>query len=132
MFTTYFNNWLTILPLINSYGMDHQCLNDDICLLDNATTHKILKKQKFFFELFENILTKVSIIAGSANIIKGSERAHMVLPNVTHIFIRNALYSSNFRRNLLSFKDIRMNGYNIETINGNNKICLRVISRIES
>ena len=85
-------------------------LGDDICLLDSATTHTILKNQKFFSELSKNFSAKVSTIAGSANIIDGSGRAHIILPNGTHIFIQNALYSSNSKRNLLSFKDIRMNG----------------------
>lgn len=107
-------------------------LGDDICLLNSATTHTILKNQKFSSELSENFSAKVSTIAGSANIIDGPERAHIILPNGTHIFIQNALYSSNSKRNLQSFKDIRMNGYNIETINENNKEYLCVISIIES
>ena len=112
--------------------MDRQCLNDNICLVDSGTTHTILKNPKFFSELSENISYKVSTIVGSANIIEGSGRAHIVLPNGTHIFIQNALYSSNSKTNLLSFKDIRMNGYHIETINENNKEYLCVISKIES
>ena len=62
----------------------------------------------------------MSTIAGFAQIIEGSRRAHILLPNGTHLFIQNALHSSNFRRNLLSFKDIRMNGYPIETKNEGN------------
>ena len=40
-----------------------------------------------------------------------------MLPNGTKISIDEALYSTRSRRNLLSFKDIRRNGYHIETIN---------------
>ena len=97
--------------------MDRQ--SDDICLVDRGTTHTILKNPKFFSELCENISYKVSTIVGSANIIEGSGRAHIVLPNGTHIFIQNALYSSNSKRNMLGFKDIKMNGYHIETIDEN-------------
>ena len=57
----------------------------------------------------------MSTIAGFAQIIEGSGRAHILLPNGIHLFIQNALYSSNSRRNLLSFKYIHMNGYHNET-----------------
>ena len=91
-----------------------QIYEDDICLVDSRTTHTILKCQKFFSTLEFN-KQNVSTIAGSAQIIEGSGRAHILLPNGTHLFIQHELYSSNSRRNLLSFKDIRMNGYHIET-----------------
>ena len=44
----------------------------------------------------------------------------ILLPNDTKICISDALYSSRSRRNLLSFKDIRCNGYHIETISDEN------------
>ena len=44
----------------------------------------------------------------------------VLLQNNTKICINDALYSSRFRRNLLSFKDIRCNGYHIETISDEN------------
>ena len=44
----------------------------------------------------------------------------ILLPNNTKIYINDALYSSRSRRNLLNFKDIRCNGYHIETINNEN------------
>jgi transposase InsO family protein len=43
-----------------------------------------------------------------------------LLPNGTKLQINDALYSSNSRRNLLSFKDIRLNQYHIETTNEGN------------
>ena len=51
------------------------------------------------------------------NLIEGSERANIMLPKGTKICIDDVLYSSKSRRNLLSFKDIRGNGYHIETNN---------------
>ena len=87
---------------------------DNICLIDSATTHTILK-DKIYFSSINFISSKVSTIAGPAQIIEGSGRAHLVLPNGTHIFIQTALYSSKSKRNLLSFRDIRANGYHIET-----------------
>ena len=40
----------------------------------------------------------------------------------------DALYSSKSTRNLPSFKDIRRNGYHIETMNDGNKECLYITS----
>jgi GAG-pre-integrase domain/Integrase core domain len=43
-----------------------------------------------------------------------------LLPEGTKLIINDALYSSKSRKNLLSFKDIRCNGYHIETMTENN------------
>jgi peptide/histidine transporter 3/4 len=91
----------------------------DICLADSATTHTILRDQKYFSDLIPT-RAKVTTISGSADIIEGSGRAHVWLPNGTQLFIQEALYSARSKRNLLSFKDIRLNGYHIETTNENN------------
>ena len=92
---------------------------EDICLADSATTHTILRDRKFFSTL---VLTKANVttISGSADLIEGSGRAHIRLTHGTQLYIQEALYSSKSRRNLLSFKDIRLNGYHIETTNDNN------------
>ena len=100
--------------------MDHGT-GDNLCLVDSATIHTILKNQKFFSELMF-IPRKVSTIAGPVQIIEGFGRAHMILLNGTHLFIKYALFSRSSRRNLISFKDIRMNGRHIETVSkGNNE-----------
>ena len=49
--------------------------------------------------------------------IKGFEKATIILPKCTKLQIEHALYSTKSSRNLLSFKDIRRNGYHIETMN---------------
>ena len=91
----------------------------DLCLADSATTHTILKENKYFEYL---TLTKanVTIVSGRANMIKGSRKA-IVLPNNTRLSIKDALYSPKSRRNLLSFKDICANGSHIETKNEDRK-----------
>jgi peptide/histidine transporter 3/4 len=53
--------------------------------------------------------------------IKGSSKANILLPNSTKPCIKYALYSPEFQRNLLSFKDIRANSYHIETIDEDKK-----------
>ena len=54
------------------------------------------------------------------NLVEGSRRANITLPNGTRFHINDALYSSKSRRNLLSFKGIRRNRYHIETTNKDN------------
>ena len=56
----------------------------------------------------------------------------MMLPNETRFFISDALYSSKSRRNLLSFKDIRRNGYHIKNMNEGNVKYLYITSVISS
>ena len=53
-----------------------------------------------------------------------------MLPNGTRFHINDALYSSKSTRNLLNFKDIRKNGYHIETVNEGNKESLYITSII--
>jgi hypothetical protein len=81
-----------------------------------CTTHTILRDKKYFQYL---ILNKASVntISGSSNLIEGSGRANIILPKGTKLCIDDALYSSKSRRNLISFKDIRLNGFHVETIN---------------
>ena len=55
-----------------------------------------------------------------------------MLPKGTRFRINDALYSSKSIRNLLSFKDIRKNGYHIETMNNGNKECLYITSIVSS
>ena len=87
----------------------------DECLVDCATTHTILRNKKYFSNL-TLISSNVQTISGPVDLIKGSGRATIVLPNGTKFQINNALYSNKSNRNLLSFKDIRRNGYHIETM----------------
>src|ERR1044072_1564660 len=104
---------------------------EDVCLVDCATTHTILKSKVYFSSLAMRE-SNVRTISGTAKMIEGSGRANILLPRGTQLSIENALYSSRAHRNLLSFKDIRRNGYHIETLNEENVeyLCItRVISR---
>ena len=86
----------------------------ELCLIDSATTHTILRNKKHFSSLIMRE-TNVQTISGSINLIEGSGRANILLPGGTKLFIDNALYSTKSKRNLLGFKDIRRNGYHVET-----------------
>ncbi|BBG94747.1 Disease resistance protein CC-NBS-LRR class family [Prunus dulcis] len=117
---------------ISRMDVNYGCLQNkgygkDICLADSATTHTILRDRKYFSKL---MLTKakVTTISGPADLIEGSGTTQIMLPNGTILSIQNALYSSNSRRNLLSFKDIRLNGYHVETKNEKNMEYLCITS----
>lgn len=88
--------------------------DEDICLADSATTHTILQNKKYFSSFIMQ-KANVSTISGSAKLIEGSGRANILLPGGTKFELKEALYSPRSQRNLLSFKDIRRNGYHIET-----------------
>jgi hypothetical protein len=89
------------------------------CLVDSGTTNTILKNKKYFSQL-SSAETHVNIIFGISNLIEGSGRACILLPEGTKLIINNTLYSSKSRKKLLSFKDIWRNGYHIETMTENN------------
>ena len=88
----------------------------DACLVDYATTYTILRDKKYFSN-FTLTQSNVHTISGPFNLIKVSGKATIILPKGTKLQIEVALYSNKSSRNLLSFKDIRPNGYHIETMN---------------
>ena len=103
-------------------------MNDgDVCVTDCATMHTILWDKRYFLTL---TLTSgnVSTISGTSNLIEGFGRANIMLPKGTRFHINEALYTSKSTRNLFSFKDIRRNGYHIETMNDGNRECLYITS----
>ncbi|KAL6542349.1 hypothetical protein OROMI_023951 [Orobanche minor] len=100
---------------------------EDICLVDSGTTNTILRSNKYFIDLQE-YKAKINTISGSTNLIDGSGRANIILPEGTKLEISDALYSPKSLRNLLSFKDIRRNGYHLETISEDNREYLCITS----
>ncbi|KAJ9558153.1 hypothetical protein OSB04_012767 [Centaurea solstitialis] len=97
-------------------NMDCLKINDeDICLVDSGSTHTVLKKKGYFSHLTPQ-KANISTISGVVNIIEGFGKAHVLLPGGTNLNIENAFYSPKSQRNLLNFKDIRKNGYHIETM----------------
>ena len=75
-------------------------------------------------------LRKVNVhtISGPVKMIDGSGNATIMLSNGTILHIEDALLSTKIKRNLLSFKDVRRNGYNLETIIEADIDCLCIIS----
>ena len=102
---------------------------DDVCLTNYATMHTILRDKRFFIEL-TLIKVNVSTISSTTNLVEGSGRANIILPDKTRFHINDVLYSRKSKRNLLSFKDIRINEYHIETMNEGNVEYLYITSII--
>ena len=103
----------------------------EICLADSATIHTILRDQKYFCHI-TLLEANVNTISGPTDLIDGSGRATIMLPCGTIFHINDALYSVRSRRNMLSFKDIRHNGYHIETTSNNNKEYLCITHIVSS
>ncbi|GAV57568.1 hypothetical protein CFOL_v3_01105, partial [Cephalotus follicularis] len=91
---------------------------EDICIADSATTHTILQSEKYFSHL---TIAKANIgtISGTSDLIEDSWMASFLLSNGTQM--PSHMLSTKSRRNLFSFKDIRLNSYHIETTNENDK-----------
>jgi hypothetical protein len=102
---------------------------EDLCLANSCIMHTILRDKKYFQYL---ILNKASVntISGSSNLIEGSRRTNIILPKETKLCIDDPLYSSKSRRNLISFKDIRLNCYHVETTNEDSDKYLYITSII--
>ena len=89
--------------------------NVNACLAYCATTHTILSDKKYFSNI-SLVKSNVNTISSLVDLIQGSRIATIILPRGTKIYINDALYYAKSKWNLLSFKDIRQNGYHIETM----------------
>ena len=107
----------------------HTASNVEACLVDCATTHTILCDKKYFSNISLG-KSNVNTISGLVNLIQGSGRATIILPRETKIHINDAIYYAKSKRNLLSFKNIRRNGYHIETMNDDSNEYLLITSII--
>ncbi|KAL4643694.1 hypothetical protein ACB092_02G110300 [Castanea dentata] len=99
----------------------------DFCLANSVTTHTIFKDKKYF-QILKLCKANVNTISSSSNLIEGSGRGIIMLPKGTKLCIDDALYFFKSSRNLLSFKDIRYNGYHIETNNESSEEFLYITS----
>ena len=57
----------------------------------------------------------INSISGPIDLIEGTGKASFILPNGTKFFIKDALFSSKSKRNLLSFNDIYLHGYDTQS-----------------
>jgi hypothetical protein len=86
----------------------------EICLVDSGTTNTILRETKYFHTLTKKSGNIMTIAESNAHIV-GIESATLVLPMGTQIFVKDALLYPDSKHMLLSFKDIRTNGFHVET-----------------
>ena len=87
-------------------------------------------KIKKYFQNLKLCKANVNTIADSSNLIESSGRVIIMLPKGTKLCIDDALYYSKSSRNLLNFKNIRYNGYHIETNNEDSKEFLYITSLV--
>ena len=89
-------------------------MEEELCLVDSGATNSILREMKYFQTLKKtngDILT----IAGRDTVIVGTGRAIFTLPSGTQVTIEDALLYPDSSRTLISYRDIRKNGFHIET-----------------
>lgn len=91
-------------------------MDGDLCLADSGTTHTLTDKKYFSNLKLKDSVENVCTISVNAKMIKGYGRAKLSMLKGTKFEISDALDSSDLYTNLLSFKDIRRNGYHIESI----------------
>jgi hypothetical protein len=86
----------------------------EICLVDNGTTNTILRETRYFQTLTKKSGNIMTITGSNARIVVTGSST-LVLPMGTQIFVKDALLYPDSKRMLLSFKDIRVNGFHVET-----------------
>ncbi|KAJ1270167.1 hypothetical protein BS78_06G033900 [Paspalum vaginatum] len=87
---------------------------EELCLVDSCTTNSILTEMEYFQTLKKregNVLT----IVGRDALIFGSGRTIVTLPMGTQIVIEDALLYPDSIHTLLSYRDIRKNGFHVKT-----------------
>ena len=101
---------------------------DDIrtCIVDSGTSHTILKCRDYFTHIIPSHRS-MTTITGSNQIEQGHGPAIITLPHGTTIHIKSAVYAPNATRNLISFKDIRENGYHIHTSKDKNQEVIHIV-----
>ena len=89
-------------------------MEEELCLVDSATTNSILREMKYF-QTLEKMNGDILTIVGRDTVIVGTGRAIFTLPGGTQVTIEDALLYPDSSRTLISYRDIRKNGFHIET-----------------
>jgi len=101
---------------VEVYGSTADEDEKTLCLVDCATTHVILKDRRFFKNIDSTLApSNIKTIGGRTSIARGAGQAEVSLPNGTIIKIDHAIYAPMSSRNLLSYSDLRKNGFHICT-----------------
>ena len=98
-------------------------------LVDSATTDTILRDKKYFSYLGPMMAKHITTITGSHLISYQIGEACLVMPRGTYIRISRVVYLPTSIRNLLSFQNIRRNGFHLRTAEEDNKKLLQILDR---
>jgi len=99
--------------------------NQDVALLDSASTHTILTKAEFFHSQSEKFWShcKILTMAGSRTLRFREGRATVVLPRGFPLNCEKAIYAPDTPRSLISFRDLRArNIHAYTTMQGDEKV----------
>ena len=89
-------------------------MEEELCLVDTGTKNSILREMKYF-QTLKKMNGDILTIAGRDTVIVGTGPAIFTLPSGTHMTIEDALLYPDSSRTLISYRDIRKNGFHIET-----------------
>lgn len=109
-------------------AIDLTLSNSDCCIVDSGASHLILQDKAYFEEVTPH-KGKVTTIMGQHQLEEGYGPAILILPRGTTIQLSSAIYAPNATQNLLSFKDIRENGFHIQTSSKDLEEHLHIISK---
>ena len=98
-------------------------MDEEIYPVDSCTTGTVLWDTRYLQTLWK-YEGSITTIIGNDNKIVGTGRATIILPNGTVLVINEALLYPDSTRTLLSFKDIRANGFHVETNDDEGEECL--------
>jgi hypothetical protein len=101
------------------------------CLIDSGTTHAILNDERFFVNLESSRApSRIKTLGGDIAIARGTGRAQAQLPHGTVIDIDHAIYAPSASRNLLSFADLRKQGFHVHTATTSEGLeCLQLVDK---
>jgi hypothetical protein len=77
-------------------------MEEELCLMDSATTNSILRELKYF-QTLKKMNGDILTIAGCDTVIVDTGRAIFTLPNGTHVTIEDALLYPDSSRTLISY-----------------------------
>lgn len=93
-------------------------VKDSVFLLDSGTTHSIINDIKFMTDIvFSSFKIRTVTDKHGTKIEQGGiGTATIQLPNGHHLILPNTLYSPNFKRNLISASQLRLQNYHLRTL----------------
>lgn len=117
------NDAFDFMSALNDYGTymtvyNKESIANTSTLIDNCTTHSILMDLSYFTNINYNPTKLSTITHHSEPVGIGHGPAVITLPNGTTIHLSNAIFAPNAITNYLSFLDLRNNGYDIASRNG--------------